>query len=305
MNLLTSAQFRCARGTVLALLVAAICAASGKLLFAQITDSTPSSQVVARAGDNFITEQDFEDLRVLDSSVLDTPLNVAEQQEARQNILHQFQNDPAAFTKNRKETHDLAELYRHGSLGVQTALALKLWAAWSGRAQTDPHTKWWVGLVMQHNPAIVQSGDLVVTHLQLIGLFADDDWVAQTAGLPLSTQASRAAYIRDLKTKFATMPQSQKEMLAHADQRWVQLQDPIMDHSDLRQIAVNQVHERVHGQQDVFGEARNLEDIGVRFNAEMAQFTKNMAAISGMDYKTKSTIHSLNFADRKFWGEGP
>jgi len=248
---------------------------------------------------------DLDDLHVIDSCVLDTPLSPAEQEEARQNILHQFQNAPAAFTKNQKATRQLADVIRRGSLADRTELAMRLWAAWNDRSQFDPTVKWWVEMVRRHNPPIVQSGNLVVTRLQLNGLFADDDWVAATAGLPVSTDATRAAYIRELPAKFAAMPQDEKEKLALGDVRWFDLHDPVLDHSDLRQIALSQVHERVHRPQDVYPEARDLEDVGVRFNAEMAQFIQNMGAIGGTDFKTKSNINNLNFADRKFWGKGP
>jgi hypothetical protein len=133
----------------------------------------------------------------------------------------------------------------------------------------DPNTKWWTDLVRLHNPVIAQSGGLVVTRLQLNGLFADNDWVAKTAQLPVSTEASRAAFIRELPGKFAAMPQDEKVRLARADVRWFDL------------------HE------------------GVRFNNEMAQFSRNMGAISGLDFQTKSNANNLNFADRKFWGKAP
>jgi hypothetical protein len=71
----------------------------------------------------------------------------------------------------------------------------------------------------------------------------------------------------------------------------------VLDHSDLKLIAENEVHQHVHGPQDVYTEARALEDVGVRFNNEMAQFTRNMGAISGLDFQTKSNINNLNFAD--------
>jgi hypothetical protein len=152
---------------------------------------TPAAQAVARAGDNILTTQDLDDLRLIDNCVLDTPLSTAEQEEARQNILHQFQNDPAAFTKNQKTVHQLADMVRRGSLAQRTEIAMRLWARWSDRAQSDPTVKWWVEMVRRHNPPIAQSGNLVVTRLQLNGLFADDDWVAAAAGLPVSTEASR------------------------------------------------------------------------------------------------------------------
>ncbi len=263
------------------------------------------SQVVSQSGNNLLTAQDLDDLRVINACVLDTPLSPLEQEQARQNIVRQFQKDPAAFTKSEPATHQIAELVRHASLADHTELAMRLWAGWNDRARVDPNTKWWTDLVRLHNPVIAQSGGLVVTRLQLNGLFADNDWVAKTAHLPVSTEASRAAFIRELPGKFAAMPQDEKIRLARADVRWFDLHDPVLDHSDLKQIAVNEVREHVHGPQDVYTEARNLEDVGVRFNNEMAQFNHNMGAISGLDFQTKSNSNNLNFADRKFWGKGP
>jgi hypothetical protein len=286
------------------LLMAFSCASIFVPTFAQGTAS-PTPNVISRAGDNVLTTEDMEDLRILDASVLDTPLSPEEQQQARQNIVNQFQKNSAAFTKARPATHQLAEMMRHGSLSERTEISMRLWANWNARSETDPATRWWVAMVRRHNPPILQNGDLVITRIQINGLFADDDWVAQTAGLSPSTEASRAAYVRELPAKFAAMPQEEKMKLARADVRWFDLHDPVLDHNDLRQIAVNQVHERVHGQQDVYSEARNLEDVGVRFNTEMAQFAHNMAAIGNMDFKTKSNINNLNFANRLFQGKGP
>jgi hypothetical protein len=192
-------------------------AAGPDLGFAQATPS--ASQVVSRSGDNLLTAQDLEDLRVINACVLETPLSSVEQEQARQNIVRQFQKEPAAFTKSEPATHQIAELVRHASLADRTELAMRLWAGWNDRAQVDPNTKWWTDLVRLHNPSIVQDGGLVATQLQLNGLFADNDWVARTAQLPVSTEATRAVFIRELPGKFAAMPQDEKVRLARADVR--------------------------------------------------------------------------------------
>jgi hypothetical protein len=261
------------------------------------------AQVVAQSGGSTLTEQDLSEVLFVDGCVLDTPLSPTDEQQARQNIIRQFQNDPAGFTKSKPLTDKVAEILRHGSLADRTELTIELWAAWNSKSETDTSTKWWIELVKRHNPPIVQSGGLVVTRLQLNGLFADNDWVAEAAGLPPSSPESRAAFVRELPQKFAVMPPEEKMKLARADVRWFDLHNPILNHNDLRQIAVNEVHDHVHGASDVYAEARSLEDVGVRFNNEMAQFTHNMAAIGGLDYQTKSNINNLNFADRKFWGQ--
>jgi len=292
------------RQSLLLFLGLAALGVSGARLACQTQNTAPAadSKVLAQSGVNTLTEKDIEQTLFIDDCVLDTPLSASELQQARQNIITQFENDPAAFTKSKPLSDKVADLLRHGPISDRTEIAVQLWVLWNQKSQSDAHTKWWVDLVRQHNPPIAQSGDLKVTRLQLDGLFADNDWVAKTAGLPQASAETRAAYARQLRQKFAAMTPEEKQRLARADVRWFDFHDPILDHSDLLQIARNHVRENVRGPQDVYAEARTLEDIGVRFNDGMAQFAHNMAAIGGLDFQTKSNIHNLNFADNKFWG---
>lgn|GEM_PF-3627183 len=104
--------------------VAFACAASPAIAVGQAP--APASQAVSSSGNNVLTVQDMEDLRVIDASVLDTPLSPAEQEQARQNIIRQFQKSPAEFTKARPATQQITEVFRHGSLADRTALAMQL-----------------------------------------------------------------------------------------------------------------------------------------------------------------------------------
>jgi hypothetical protein len=178
-----------------------------------------------------------------------------------------------------------------------------LWSHWIGAA-SDPATAVWLAMVKRHSPSIVVSGNLVVTHRQLDAMFASDDWVAQAAGLPTSTPATRAAYAAALPAKFAAMPLVEKQRFALADQRWAALLSPILDHSDLRAKAVSIVHQNVHGPADVATQARSLENDGIEFHVEIAQFMQHMAQVSGVGYQGTTNANAINFASRKFLGEG-
>ena len=283
------------------LFVAALVAAGA--LTVSMTARAQTAGVFAQSGSYTVTQQDFEDIHVIDASVLDTPLSVAEEAQARQNILSQFQKSPAAFTKALPETHKYAEIFRHGSDTEQLMLRTVLWSRWMD-ATSDPTAAIWLAMVKRHSPPIVTSGNLVVTHRQLDAMFASNDWVAKAAGLPTSTPASRAAYAAALPAKFAAMPLAEKQQHVLADKRWADLLSPILDHSDLRAKAVSIVHQNVHGQADVAMQARSLENDGIAFHVEMAQFVQHMAAIGGLAYQGQMNAESLNFASRKFMGMG-
>jgi hypothetical protein len=70
-------------------------------------------------------------------------------------------------------------------------------------------------------------------------MFASNDWVARAANLAVSSPESRAVFVKDVRSKSASLPREQKAWYAQADWRSWALQDPILDHSDLRAEAVN------------------------------------------------------------------
>lgn len=260
---------------------------------------------VATAGGYTLTDQDIQKVLAVDGLAIETPLSPAELQEARDNIVDEFKRDPAAFEKSKPLDEKLAEIALHGSQSDRTQVGILLYSSWMHASPSDPLVARWVAIVKRHNPPIVEGDGFVVTGRQMDAIFASNDWVARTAGQPVSTPESRAAYIRMIKSAFPSLPRVAKEALANADQRWLALQDPILDHSDLHATAVSEVHQHVHGPKDVAKEARTLENAGLKFHAETQQFAENMALIGGLAVKGQSTAEGINFATRKFMGEGP
>jgi hypothetical protein len=240
-----------------------------------------TAAVVARAGVYTLTSKDMSDILALNSLVLATPLSAAEQQEQRQNILEQFQKNPSVLAAGGERMHKLAEVARSGSLFDRSELASYLWCSWLNGESKDPITARWVAMIRRHNPPIVSGDGLVVTKLQFDALFATNDWVAQTAGLPLSTTESRAAFEREVQAKFASLPRQAKENLANADRRWAALESTIIADAGLKEKAVSLVHQNVHGPADVGKEARTLEDDGLRFAKLEKDMSKQTQAMIG------------------------
>ena len=267
-----------------------------------------AQQVVAKFGTCSITGQDVEDILVLDRSVLEVPLSAAEEQQGRQNIIAQFQKHPETFTKALASERRIANDLRRASENERKAVALLLWCQWLSAEGSDPSMAWWAAMMKRHNPAIVANDGFSVNQRQVDAVFADNDWVAQTAGLPASTPESRAAFVRALPAKFPTMSKVEKDQLAQADGRWYALLNPILTLSDLRAKAVSLVKQSVHGPADVPIEARRLEDDGVEFNAELIRFSHQFS-LQGMQVIKMvgklNSVEGINLATRKFMGQGP
>jgi hypothetical protein len=242
-------------------------------------------EVLARSASCVFTGKDLQDILLMDSAVLETPLNATEQAQARERILKQFHKSPELLCKSLPLERKTAEIMRSGSAAEKLELGVRLWIGWLDAAGHDPTVAEWIAVVKRHNPPIASADGLTVTKRQLDAMFLSNDWVARQANLPTSTPESRAAFAKELSTKFASLPRQQKEWVAQADLRWLALQDPIMDHSDLREKAVTLVHQWVHKPEDVPNEARVLENVGIQFHQlmqkESAQATQMIGAMSG------------------------
>src|SRR5277367_3472704 len=85
-----------------------------------------------------LTVQDFEEIAVIDASVLDTPLDANEQAEGRDTIAAQYRQNPTAFVKSLEIEHKLAGVLLHGSPTEQLQARTIAWLGWLGAAQSSP-----------------------------------------------------------------------------------------------------------------------------------------------------------------------
>jgi hypothetical protein len=251
-----------------------------------------------------LTLQDFEEIAVIDASVLDTPLDANEEGEGRDTIVTQYRQNPTAFVKSLEIEHKLAGVLLHGSPAEQLQARTIAWLGWLGAAQSSPHAARWVATVKRHNLTIASANGVAVTNRQLDAMFVSNDWVAQAANLPLSTEESRAAFRRELPARFAAMTQAERLQLALADLRWDALRGVIG--FGLQAKAVEIVHQNVHSSRDVPMGARHLENAAIQFDQGLAQFNKQMAArtIAIMGGVGQGAVaESMNMAQDRFEGK--
>jgi hypothetical protein len=260
--------------------------------------------VGAGAAGSPLTMQGFEDIAIIDASVLETPLNANEQAEGRDTIATQYRQNPQGFLKSLEIEHKLAEVLLHGSATEQTQARTIAWLGWLGARQSSPLAARWVATVQRHNSPVATAGGLAVTNRQLDAMFVSNDWVAQAANLPLITEESRAAFTRALPARFSAMTQAERLQLALADLRWDALRGVIG--FGLQAKAVEIVHQNVHGPNDVAMGARHLENAALQFEIGMAQFNKQMQAqtIAIMGGVGQGAVaESMNMAQDRFEGK--
>ena len=219
--------------------------------------------------------QVFDDIAVIDASVLETPLDTAEQETARDTIATQYRQNPQGFAKGAELERKLAQILLSGSATEQMQARTLAWLGWLAAAPSSPLAARWVATVKRHNAAIVSAGGIAVTNRQLDALFVSDDWAARAANLPLSTAESRFAFEQALPRRFGSMTQVERSQLALADLRWYALRE-VINFWGLQTNAVDIVHRNVHGPDDVMPGARHLENAAIEFEQGMAKFNKQM-----------------------------
>jgi hypothetical protein len=201
--------------------------------------------VGAGAAGSPLTMQDFDDIAVIDASVLETPLDANEQAEGRDAITTQYRQNPKGFLQGLEVERKLAQVLLHGSATEQMQARTIAWLGWLGAKQSSPLAARWVATVQRHNSPVASMAGLAVTNRQLDALFVSNDWVAQAANLHLSTEESRAAFTRELPTRFAAMTQAERLQLSLADRRWDALRGVIG--FGLQAKAVEIVHQNMGG----------------------------------------------------------
>src|ERR1700733_14601481 len=111
---------------------------------AAILASTRSASLAAEkmvradSAANAAVTQGFEDIAVIDASVLETPLDASEQAAARDTIATQYQQNYQDFMKGLEPERQLAQILLHGSPTEQMQARTIAWIGWINTAQNSP-----------------------------------------------------------------------------------------------------------------------------------------------------------------------
>ena len=249
-------------------------------------------------------QQGFEDIAVIDASVLESPLDATEQDVACDTLVAQYRRNPQAFVKGLELEHKLAQILLTGTPTQQGAARTFAWLGWVESAPGNPLTTHWLATVRRHDMPIASVGGIVVTNRQLDAFFESDDWVAKAANLPESTSESRSAFAGWLPGRFASMSQIERQQLAVADLRWDALRAVL--NFGLKDKATEIVHINVHGPADINPGARHLEDAALEFDRGVQQMNKQISdrAIALMGGVGEGAVaESMNMAQNRFEGK--
>jgi hypothetical protein len=260
--------------------------------------------VIARSGKYAYPEASLQDIYTVDAGVLESPLTSAEQAQIRALVIDEFNRDPAKIAAALPRLHNVAIMFRSGQLYDRAVAREKDWEITLQKAPSDPIAARSLEIMRKHTPIIACANGLVVTSHEIDAMFASSDIIAQVAGQPRSTPEQRAAFARSLPGRFAQMSPTEQDQIAHAERRVLALRGTIYAYTDLRAKAEAQIHANVHGPEDVPREARRLEDWGVKFADTIHTYAQREAAIGGEEAKLNS-VRGINFATRKFMGQGP
>lgn len=259
---------------------------------------------LAQSGQYTYTETSLNDVLDVDAGVLASPLSADEQAQIRAIVVDEFKSDPARIAKILPQLHRVADVFRNGPAMDRAFMRELDWELSIKLSPKDPFAARWLAVAERHAPLVARSDSFVVTPRAIDAFFASNDCVAAVSEQPKSTPESRAAFVRSLPAAFPRMPLAAQEHLAHAEHRWLATQF-LYGYSDLRAIALKEIKDKVHSPADVPVEARTLENTGMKFINTMNTYMSHFAAIGGLAYRGQTTAQGINFATRKFMGQGP
>jgi hypothetical protein len=273
-------------------------------LAAALTTEAGAQTEVAKSGKYAYSEANLQDTLAIDAGVLESPLTSAEQSQIRALVIDEFNRDPAKIAAVLPRLHNVAIMFRTGNLYDRAVAREKDWEATLQKAPSDPIAARSLDIMRKHTPIIATANGLVVTSHEIDAMFASSDLIAEIAGQPKSTAEQRAAFTKALPGRFPQMSPTEQEQIAHAERRAIAARGTIFAYTDLRAKAATQIHANVHGSDDVPKEARRLEDWGIKFEDTMHTYAQRGVAISAEEAKMNS-VRGINFATRKFMGQGP
>ena len=182
----------------------------------------------------------------------------------RSGLIATFQKEPA---KEAEGYRALATIFREKLSRKPTWLDLALirlnfWQHYAQNPQdfSEFQSYPFGRMVLKYNPVLANSGGMIVTKTDVDCQFYSDALVATVAGVAPPTQAEKERFMRDLSSKFASMPRQQQEYLRDAEVRLVDVN--MVDAGTIQTDAaiIADIRKNVRSPGDVWREARQVEN---------------------------------------------
>jgi len=228
----------------------------------------------------------------------------------RNDLIACFQKEPA---KQKEAYQSIAKALPEtpGRKPSWLDLALIRYKVWQGYAenqedfrgfQSSPFGK----MVLKYNPALANSGGMIVTKTDVDCQFYANTVVAKAAGFAPPTETDKDRFVRSLPSQFASWPKEQQEYLARAELRLVNLVQVHDGTIKTRAIVDADIRKNVHSSEDVWREARRVENdaqYGSKYHqlyhagalAALAHANRVNAQILGLGTAVRSMVNNMRW----------
>ena len=232
----------------------------------------PASRIVARAGEYQLTEPMIERALRFGEVLAGSDFSPSDASRLRNDLIAYFQREPA---KQMEAYQSVAKALPEtpGRKPSWLDLALVRYQVWQGYAENQQDFRSFQSypfgkMVLKYNPALANSGGMIVTKTDVDCQFYADTVVAKAAGVAPPTETDKDRLVRSLASGFASWPRDRQEYLARAELRLVNLVQVHDGTIKTRAIVDADIRKNVHSSGDVWREARqgeNEAEYGARY----------------------------------------
>jgi hypothetical protein len=179
----------------------------------------------------------------------------------RADLIAYFQKEP--FKQIQAYESVTKTMQQEGEKPSWVDLAILRYHWWQGlgnpqrfrEAQRYPFER----MVLKYSPILVNSGGMIVTKNDVDCQFYSDTMVAKAAGVAPPTESDKEQFVRNLRSRFLSMPAEQKEYLRQAEIRLAQFHIVYDGTIKTHAVVLADIRKHVHSSTDVSGEARQVE----------------------------------------------
>lgn len=226
--------------------------------------ASPASAVVATSGGYQLTDDMIEQALRFGQILAGTEFSASDVAALKGDLIATFQKEPA----KQIATYDSVAKTLRKALSRKPSwldLAVFRYRAWQSFANDPQNFRDFESypfgqMVLKYNPVLVNSGGMVVTKTDIDCQFYADNLVAEIAGVAPPAQEDRDQFVSDIASQFASMPKQQQEYLTLAELRLVSLRMVYDGTVKARAAVVADIRKRVHSTEDVWREARQVEN---------------------------------------------
>jgi hypothetical protein len=234
--------------------------------------TSPASEIVATAGRYQLTEQMIDRAIRFGEILAGTDFSASDAAALRSQLVAYFQREPA---KQMEAYQSVAKALPEtpGRKPSWLDLALLRYKVWQGYAQSQQDFRNFQSypfgkMVLKYNPALVNSGGMIITKTDVDCQFYANTLVAKAAGVATPTQTDKDRFVGSLPSQFSSWPREQQENLARAELRLVNLVQVHDGTIKTRAIVDTDIRKNVHSSEDVRRVARQVEsdaEYGARY----------------------------------------